>query len=284
MQVRLPKIDYSRVRPDWAPNREFAHDRNAASTIPTYVEPYLIQVMQRAKAALPASEQRLHKEIDWFIAQESQHFRQHNAFNKRIRDSGYPGLAPFEAKLREDYVEFLASRSLKFNLAYSEGFESMGPPAARMWFEHSDAFLAGADPEAIALWKWHMAEEFEHRDVCFRLFRALYARGLWGRFWNGWLYRCYGLFSAVRHLGTYSMAVRDYLIATDRATMDADALARSQANEAAVKAHTRTHMLPQLLKALSPFYNPARKPAPEGLYDYLRRFEKGGDMGVAGQS
>ncbi len=284
MQVRLPKIDYSRVRPDWAPNREFAHDRNAASTIPTYVEPYLIQVMQRAKAALPASEARLHKEIDWFIAQESQHFRQHNAFNKKIREAGYPGLAPFEEKLRQDYVEFLASRSLKFNLAYSEGFESMGPPAARMWFEHSESFLAGADPEAVALWKWHMAEEFEHRDVCFRLFRALYARGLWGRFWNGWLYRCYGLVSAIRHLGAYSTVVRDYLIATDRAKMDAEALARSKANDKAVKAHTRTHMLPQLLKALSPFYNPARKPAPRGLNDYLRRFEKGGDMGVAGQS
>ena len=284
MQVRLPKIDYSRVRPDWAPNREFAHDRNAASTIPTYVEPYLIQVMQRAKAALPASEARLHKEIDWFIAQESQHFRQHNAFNKKIREAGYPGLAPFEEKLRQDYVEFLASRSLKFNLAYSEGFESMGPPAARMWFEHSESFLAGADPEAVALWKWHMAEEFEHRDVCFRLFRALYARGLWERFWNGWLYRCYGLVSAIRHLGAYSTVVRDYLIATDRAKMDAEALARSKANDKAVKAHTRTHMLPQLLKALSPFYNPARKPAPRGLNDYLRRFEKGGDMGVAGQS
>lgn len=284
MQVRLPKIDYSRVRPDWAPNREFAHDRNAASTIPTYVEPYLIQVMQRAKAALPASEARLHKEIDWFIAQESQHFRQHNAFNKKIREVGYPGLAPFEEKLRQDYVEFLASRSLKFNLAYSEGFESMGPPAARMWFEHSESFLAGADPEAVALWKWHMAEEFEHRDVCFRLFRALYARGLWERFWNGWLYRCYGLVSAIRHLGAYSTVVRDYLIATDRAKMDAEALARSKANDKAVKAHTRTHMLPQLLKALSPFYNPARKPAPRGLNDYLRRFEKGGDMGVAGQS
>ena len=129
-----------------------------------------------------------------------------------------------------------------------------------------------------------MAEEFEHRDVCFRLFRALYARGLWERFWNGWLYRCYGLVSAIRHLGAYSTVVRDYLIATDRAKMDAEALARSKANDKAVKAHTRTHMLPQLLKALSPFYNPARKPAPRGLNDYLRRFEKGGDMGVAGQS
>ena len=86
----MPKIDYSKARPDWAPNREFAHDRNASSTIPTYVEPYLIKVMQRAKGALPAYHVRLHQEIDWFIAQESQHFRQHNTLNRRIREAGYP--------------------------------------------------------------------------------------------------------------------------------------------------------------------------------------------------
>lgn len=281
MQVRMPKIDYSKVRPDWAPNREFAHDRNASSTIPTYVEPYLIKVMQRAKAALPAHHARLHQEIDWFIAQESQHFRQHNAYNRRIREAGYPGIEPFEERLKQDYVEFLDKRSLKFNLAYSEGFESMGPPAAAaLWFEHSDAFIAGADPEAVALWKWHMAEEFEHRDVCYRLFRTLYAKGLRGRFWNGWLYRVYGFACAVSHLGAYSKAVRRYLIETDRATMTPEKRAQSQRNLDAVSALVRRTMLPALLTVLSPFYDPAKKPSPRGLEDYLARFEKGGDMGL----
>src|SRR3954466_12411805 len=105
MQVRLPKIDYSQVRPDWSPNREFAHDRNASSTIPTYVEPYLIKVMQRAKDVLPAGEVQLHREIEIFIAQESQHYRQHNAFNRRIRDV-YPEIASFEERLKQDYVKF----------------------------------------------------------------------------------------------------------------------------------------------------------------------------------
>ena len=39
-------------------------------------------------------------------------------------------------------------------------------------------------------------------------------------------------------------------------------------------------MLPALLKVLSPFYDPAKKPSPRGLEDYLARFEKGGDMGL----
>lgn len=281
MQVRMPKIDYSAVRPNWAPNREFAHDRNASSTIPTYVEPYLIKVMQRAKAVLPPEQTRLHAEIDWFIAQESQHFRQHNAFNRRIRDAGYPGIAPFEAKLKQDYVDYLDKRSLKFNLAYSEGFESLGPPAAALWFEHSDNLIADADPEAVALWKWHMAEEFEHRDVCYRLFKTLFAQTLWGRFWNGWLYRVYGFICAVTHLGNYTKVVRSYLIATDRAKMTPDQLQQSHANSKIVADLARQHMLPPMLKVLSPFYDPAKKVAPRGLYDYLARFEKDGDMGVS---
>lgn len=284
MQVRAPKIDYANIRPDWAPNREFAHDRNAASTIPTYVEPYLIKVMHRAKAALPAEHADLHQQIDWFIAQESQHLRQHNAFNRRVRAAGYPGIAPFEEKLKQDYVEFLDKRSLKFNLAYSEGFESMGPPAAALWFEHSDDFLAGADAEAVALWKWHMAEEFEHREICHRLFMTLFARTRWQRFWNGWLYRVYGFICAVAHLGAYSRAVRTYLIATDRARMSAAELKQSQDNLKAVSRHTRRHMLPSLLAVLSPFYNPAHKPPPRGIVEYLARFEKGGDMGLGNQA
>ncbi|WP_044560081.1 metal-dependent hydrolase [Azospirillum sp. B4] len=279
MRVRLPKIDYANVRPHWAPNWEFAHSVNASSTIPAFVEPYLIKVMKLAKEVLPPAEEELHRDIDIFIAQEAQHFRQHNGFNRRIRES-YPDIAPHETKLGEDYEVLLRERSLKFNLAYCEGFESLGPPAAMMWFEKYDDFLVGADPEAIALWKWHMGEEFEHRTVCYRLFHALYARSLWGRFWNGWLYRVYGFIYAVRHLGTYSKMVRKVLVDTDRRSMDEAALAQSRTNAQTFAEHLKRHTLPQLVKVLSPFYDPGTKPEPRGLSEYLRRFEKGGDMGI----
>ena len=278
MKVRNPRIDYSQVRPHWAPNHEFAHDRNASSTIPTYIEPWLIKVMQQANAVLPEEEAELHALIDWFNVQEGLHTRQHSAFNRRIRDF-YPAIAPLEQKLKADLDEFLSRRSLKFNLAYAEGFESLGPPSARLWFEKSDAFLAGADYEAVALWKWHMAEEFEHREVCFRLYKTLFAQGLWGRFWNGWLYRVYGFCFAVRHLGAYTSNVRSVMIQADRATMTAEELARSRENGRAVARLMRRHFLPQLLLVFLPFYNPGRKRPPKDLDAYLARFEKDGDMG-----
>lgn len=48
MLVRFPRIDYSRVRPAWAPNRECVLGRNATSTIPTCIRPGLIKMMKPA--------------------------------------------------------------------------------------------------------------------------------------------------------------------------------------------------------------------------------------------
>ena len=44
MQVRFPKWDFSGLRAHWAPHREFAQIHNAASTVPAYVEPFLLKV------------------------------------------------------------------------------------------------------------------------------------------------------------------------------------------------------------------------------------------------
>lgn len=282
MHARFPKINYSEVRPDWCPNHAFAHNVNSSSTIPVFVEPWLIKVMTKAKQVLPPEEVQLHHEIDVFIAQEAQHYRQHAGFNRRIREA-YPEIIPYEQKIEREYDDMLTGKSLKFNLAYSEGFESMGPPNAIMWFESFEeaGLLDGADYESVALWKWHMAEEYEHREVCYRLFKALYARSLWGKFWNGWLYRCYGFVSALKHLGAYSQNVSRTLIEADRRKMTPEQLERSKADEAAYGAVMKAHFMPQLKKVFSPFYNPAKKREPRGMREYLSRFEKGGDMGRA---
>jgi predicted metal-dependent hydrolase len=280
MKARIPKIDYSQVRPHWAPNREFAHNVNASSTIPVFVEPWLIKVMNKAKAALPAGETRLHAVIDIFIAQEAQHYRQHAGFNRRIREA-YPEIVEHERRIEREYQEMLDHRSLKYCLAYSEGFEALGSLGAVMWFDKYRPYLEGADYEAVALWKWHMAEEYEHREVCFQLFRALYARSLWGRFWNGWLYRCYGFVRTVRHLGAYTNRVAQALIDADRRSMTPEEVERSRASVKQFQAHMRSTAGAEILKVFSPFYNPARRPEPRGMAAYLERFEKDGDMGRA---
>lgn len=275
MIVRYPKIDYSKIRAHWAPNIAFAQHQNATSIIPAPVEPWLIKVLQIAKPRLPADKLALDADIAAFIGQESQHFRQHRMFNKVIAAQGYPRLAEFEQQLADDLDGFLKQRSLKFMLAYADGFESLGAVQGGIWFGRMDDLISGADENAVALWKWHMAEEFEHREVCFQVYHALYSRGLWGKIWNGYFYRIYGCVYAMQHLQGYMARMFDYLMEQDRAAMDDAQKAQVDRNVKALKAFQLRIFFPQLLKNFLPWYNPGRKPTPPGLYDYLRRFEKG---------
>ncbi len=268
MLVRRPALNHGAIRAHWAKNHAYAQDVNASSTIPSQVEPYLIRVMRKAKENLPEHEKELRAEIDWFIAQEAQHFSVHNEFNAALIKQGYARIPEFEARLRKDYVQFLNKRSLKFNLAYSEGFECMGPVAARRWFDLSDDMLEGADPDAVLLWKWHLAEEFEHRHTIYRIYMRLFARSPWEKFWNGWLYRCYGLICAIIHLGKYSDDARAYLLSMDRATMTPDKLAQSKADEKIANQH-RARTMSAILECLSPFHSPDHFPEPTGMQDYL---------------
>ncbi|MCX7864674.1 MAG: metal-dependent hydrolase, partial [Novosphingobium sp.] len=209
MTVRYPKIDFSDFTFYWSHNMAFSQDRNATAIIPSPVEPWLIGVLREAMPLLPASHEWLKAAAETFIAQESQHFRQHRAFNRLMVDAGFPKLAEYEADLAADLERFSRTRSLKWKLAYADGFESLGAVAGSTWFEKSEEMVGGLDNAAIRLWKWHMAEEFEHREVCFQFFRALYCRGFWNRIINGYFYRIYGLLFAIWHLrGFAAKAVR----------------------------------------------------------------------------
>ena len=274
MIVRYPRIDYSKIRARWAPNAAFAQFQNATSIIPAPVEPWLIKVLQKALPRIPEGDTRLRDDITAFIGQESQHFRQHRMFNKVITAQGYPRLADFEKGLTEDLEGFYQNKSLKFMLAYADGFESLGAVQGGLWFGRMDALLEGADPNAVALWKWHMAEEFEHREVCFQIYHALYSRSLWGKIWNGYFYRIYGCIYAMAHLRGYMAKMYEYLIAEDKKSLtDAQKEAYDRDVKALEKFQTR-EFLPQMLKNLLPWYNPGRKRVPEGLFEYLALYEK----------
>jgi predicted metal-dependent hydrolase len=274
MVVRYPRIDYSKIRAHWAPNIAFAQHQNATSIIPAPVEPWLIKVLQKAMDLLPADKGRLRDDMAAFIGQESQHFRQHRMFNKVIAAQGYDRLAEFEKQLADDLEGFYRNRSLKFMLAYADGFESLGAVQGGIWFERMDALLEGADPNAVALWKWHMAEEFEHREVCFQIYHALYSRGLWGKIWNGYFYRIYGCIYAMAHLQGYMGRMFAYMVEQDKKGMSETEKAAFDADIKALQKFQFRVFFPQLLKNFLPWYNPGKKPVPPGLFDYLRQYEK----------
>lgn len=272
MKVRYPGFDFSDFRVHWARIPEFAQKYNALSSVPVYVEPYLVKVMVRVKKELPPGSERLAADIDVFIKQETQHYKQHGAFNRALHEAGYAGLKDIEQQYQADYERLLATRSLKFNLAYTEGFEALGSAGAENLFGPLRPLWEGAETDAVRMWRWHLAEEFEHRHVAFDAFKRLYCRGPLNAVFNGYFYRLYGYLYAMVHIGRHVQRCIAYLYETDRAAMSADERATSLAREAEVDALTKPVTMARIRKVFSPFYDPARKQVPPGLEDELRRY------------
>ena len=247
MHSRRPALDFANSLPHWAGNREFCQILNAASIVTSQLEPYLNQVMLRARAALPDNSP-LQEELRIFVQQESTHCRYHSRYNRALHEAGYDRLKSLEKMLAADYECFLESRSLKFNLAYCEGFECTGPIYAEFLFEQAADLLEGSDPQVAGLWKWHFAEEFEHRMV---------AHDAYHRLGGGWLYRLYRLFTTLRHLKKYNALVESHLVEIDRHGMTPEELRRSR--KASRQLHRRLNwfLLFRLIRVLSPRYSPA---------------------------
>jgi len=266
MQVRYPKWDFAKVRAHWAPNNpEFAQAWNASSSVPAYIEPYLVKVMAKARAALPPEHEALREQLDIFIKQEMQHCKQHLAFNKALRAQGYAGMLEIEKRYEADYNKFLEKRSLRFNCAYSEGFEALSSISVTTIFEDCDELFAGADEDVVDLWKWHLAEEYEHREVAHDVYHALFGKNkLWA-----YLYRLYGFFYAVAHISTHGKRISAYLLGKDREGMTPEQLEASLARQKHANAVLKRRAWAHSKEILSPSYNPRARTAPRGLTEYL---------------
>lgn len=281
MIVRFPKFDYSDFKFYWSHNMAFSQDRNATAIIPSPVEPWLIKLLQEAAPKLPQAYAWLKEDAQKFIAQESQHFRQHRIFNKLIAESGFPRLVEMEAELAADLERFSRTKSLKWRLAYADGFETLGAVSGSLWFEKSDEMIAGLDNAAIRLWKWHMAEEFEHREVCFQYFKAIYCQGVFQRIVNGYFYRLYGLAFAIWHLRGFSARAVKYMRELEMQRMSPAERRQLSLDIKAFNKFQRRTFLKPLLANLLPWYDPGKKAIPKGLFEYLRKFEKDGEWSAS---
>jgi len=269
VKPRRPDLDFSNLSPHWAAIPEFAQGFNASSSFIPQLEPFLNRVMVMARAKIKgddAASEQLRKDITIFIQQEANHYTLHGAFNSALAKAGYDRLPEFEKGLGAEFADWLKTKSLKFLTAYCEGFETLGPPYARVWLDEIEDLLVGADKNVVGLWKWHLLEEYEHRTVCHDVYHRLY---------GGYFYRIYGLIFQMRHLGGYSKMVKKYLLARDRANMTPDEVAASIKREKQVGRRLARLALPRLLRAFSPFYTPRSCPEPKMFRDYMAKVEAG---------
>jgi hypothetical protein len=67
--------------------------------------------------------------------------------------------------------------------------------------------LGDADPRPVLLWRWHLAEEYEHRSVAHDVLKALYGRNPITFYWL----RVAGFVRAARHIGKTVLDLARYL-------------------------------------------------------------------------
>lgn len=191
MTVRRPPFDFSQQRAlFWNEKRpEFSQIVNAASLAMPYLEPYLIKTMRQARPLITDPE--LVRDLDLYCAQESAHYRQHRRFNDELKAALPETVTALEQTLDEDYAWLGAHRSLRFNLAYAEGFESMALAIGHMLIRDRDFLFGGSNTDVASLVLWHFAEEIEHKAVTYDVFAHVSG----SRFW-----RFVGLFYATGHI------------------------------------------------------------------------------------
>lgn len=138
----------------------------AGSLLLPHLEPYLIRSMKAAQKHV--TDPVVLEGLKAFSAQEGQHYRVHMKFNESIRRAGFPDLEALEKELSDDYHRFSRTKSLRFNLAYAEGFEALTMNAVKRMMEPNGF---GEDlPVYMQMIEWHFVEELEHRTVAFDVY------------------------------------------------------------------------------------------------------------------
>jgi len=240
---------------------ELSYALVALSLALPYVEPYLIRTMSSARRLVTNPE--LLEAIALFNGQEGQHARMHARFNKAVRDK-CPALEALEEELAQDYKRFGETKSLKWNVAYAEGFEAFTGALASFLLDEQT--LRDAEPTARDLFEWHIVEELEHRCVAFDVYEHLY---------GGYVYRLAVGFYAQWHLTRFVLRAARAMLEHDRQQ------GRDHGGKAAARARLRPffaraarRLVPKVLGTYSPRYTPHRIAMPAGVESILQRLEK----------
>jgi predicted metal-dependent hydrolase len=144
-------------------------------------EAFFIETMRANRDKLPLT---LAQQVDAFIAQEAVHAREHGYFNRLAAQAGYD-TAGIDARLA-DFIARTSQANAFVNQLVTACLEHFTAIIAHDVLARPDQ-LAGADPEAQALWRWHAMEEIEHKGVAYDVWCHMAAPL---SPWRRWKIRC----------------------------------------------------------------------------------------------
>ena len=168
--------------------------------------------------------------------------------------------------MQADYKGFAETRSHKFCLAYTEGFETLGLIVACYFLEGAKELESPSvcDP-TLGLWLWHLAEEYEHRHDAFKLFHKLY-----GSYW----YRLFGIVYAGPHMLNCIFKTAFYIISEDRKLGKIAAPWKSRLRMLGVGFRMAKYIVPRLLKTFHPGHDPLNAAEPRESMKVLAKAEE----------
>jgi uncharacterized protein len=200
-------------------------------------------------------------DLDAFCGQEGQHYRMHAALNAALVRGGARGFEALEREVAADYRRFEAERSLRFNLAYAEGFEAL-TTASSLVFEAEDR--SKWHPAALDVFTWHVVEELEHRTVAFEVYDHVV---------GSYAYRvAVGAF-AQWHLIRFVVRAMEAMLAADpRTETEFGGAAGRKAREPRLNALLTRKVLPRLWRTYSPRYTPRAIEMPGSMQELAERY------------
>lgn len=136
-------------------------------------EAFFIDTMRMFRDDLPP---KLASELKAFTTQEINHTREHVAFNRLVSDHGY-NVESIDQGIQV-MLALTEGRPKEFNLAITIALEHFAAIISRHLLS-DPRYLAGADPVAADVWRWHAAEEIEHKGITYDVW--LHATRNWSR-------------------------------------------------------------------------------------------------------
>ena len=124
---------------------------------------------------------RLHAAVVQFIGQEATHRHLHGLYNAHLETQGLVNGWQRWASARIAYARKRGVGPRHF-LAVTAAYEHLTAVLADYLLRYGST-LDKAEPKMQLLWRWHAAEETEHRAVAFDLYRAVGGNHAWRIRW-----------------------------------------------------------------------------------------------------
>lgn len=172
LKIRKLPFEFDDTVPfQWHPdNPEFGVNMVATGLLVVGFEKYIVGAVRRAMPLIDDPDAAA--EADAFLRQEAIHARAHRA-HLRPLIARYPGLGDLVDEVVASYDHLLATRPLRYHLAYIAALEATFTPFFKALLDHRDEFFAPGDQRVASLLEWHFVEEVEHRASGLVVYQAV---------------------------------------------------------------------------------------------------------------